>query len=203
MKTIKSESYRLETPEGSWLGQVVITSDGFLGAVTDYGNFSFAWRAIGSQSFKEFIMSLGEDYFASKLYQGLSCTDNGPRVRKACERFAEEILPVLKKKLQETVEKNFFVREERNTTFKNTLDVELRAAFSKYKNKIITQEELNQFADLHKKTSDNYFQIVNFKCKPIEYKTSFDGQFTPTSSRDNHTIFVTDGYWLEVIEVKE
>jgi len=103
MEEIKAESYRLETHSGGWLGQVVITSDGFFGSVTDYGNFSFKWSCIGKQSFKEFLLSLNEDYFSRKLAQGISYVAHGRQIDNACERFAKEILPELKKKLQEEV----------------------------------------------------------------------------------------------------
>jgi len=104
MTEIKAESYRLETTDGNWLGQVVITSDGFFGSVTDYGNFSFKWSSIGKQSFKEFILSLNEDYFAKKMAQGVSYTAHNKQIDKSCERFAQEILPVLKKKIQEEID---------------------------------------------------------------------------------------------------
>jgi len=104
MEEIKAESYRLETTEGGWLGQVVLTSDGFFASVTDYGNFSFAWRCIGNQSFKEFILSLNEEYFSRKLAQGISYIAHGRQIDNACQRFAKEILPELKKKLQEEMD---------------------------------------------------------------------------------------------------
>jgi len=104
MHEIKAQSYRLENPDGSWLGQVVITSDGFFGSVTDYGNFSFAWRSIGKQSFKEFLLSLEESYFGKKIAQGLSYIAHSRSIDNSVERFAQEILPALKKILQEKIE---------------------------------------------------------------------------------------------------
>jgi hypothetical protein len=107
-----------------------------------------------------------------------------------------------KLKLQESVERKFFVREQYNTAHKNKLDTALREAFENFENKIITESQLNEFRDIHKKISDDYF-ATGGKCKPIDYSYSADGAFRPTSSRKNETVFVTDGYWLEIIEVKE
>lgn len=103
MKEIKSKSYTLYSENGSWLGQVVLTSDGMFASVTDYGNFSFAWRAFG-EDFREFIISLNVDYFGSKMYSGLSYIAYGTKFQKSAHRFAEMILPALQKVLKEEIE---------------------------------------------------------------------------------------------------
>ena len=44
MNNIETQSITLRTDDGEWLAQIVLTSDGGFFSVTDYGNFSFAWR---------------------------------------------------------------------------------------------------------------------------------------------------------------
>lgn len=104
MDTVEAKSYTLKTETGQWLGQIVITSDGMFASVTDYGNFSFAWRHTGMENFREFLTTLNVPYFASKMYQGLSYVAYGKKFEKACERFAEQILPALQKVLREEKE---------------------------------------------------------------------------------------------------
>jgi len=87
-------SYTLRSESGSWLGQIVLTSDGMFGSVTDYGNFSYAWRHFG-ENFKDFIISLNVDYFASKMQNGLSYVCHNRQTERASETFAKEILPTL------------------------------------------------------------------------------------------------------------
>jgi len=100
MKEIRTDSYTLRTEEGQWLGQVVLTSDGLLGSVTDYGNFSYAWRSTG-KSFKEFILSIQTEYFANKIIQGMYNMPRTKQIEQAVKRYSEEILPALKKVLLE------------------------------------------------------------------------------------------------------
>lgn len=97
---IKSYSYTLWDDNGNWLGQVVLTNDGMFASVTDYGNLSYAWRAYKGD-FREFIIGLNVDYFATKLYTGMSYIAYGEKYEKACERFAQKILPPLQKLLRE------------------------------------------------------------------------------------------------------
>lgn len=78
MNKVKAESYTLQNEDGRWLGQIVITEDGFFGAVTDWGNFSFAWRSYGN-NFKDFILSLSVEYFASKMYTGMAYVITGKK----------------------------------------------------------------------------------------------------------------------------
>ena len=99
---ITSESYTLYGEGGRWLGQVVLTSDGMFASVTDYGNLSYAWRSFGT-NFKEFIIGLNNQYFATKLHSGMSYIVYSAKVDKACQRFAEKILPALQKVLKEEI----------------------------------------------------------------------------------------------------
>lgn len=100
MKTeVTTESFALLDENGNWLGQVVLTSDGMFASVTDYGNFSYAWRAFGD-NFKEFLLSLNVDYFGSKMYGGYVYVAYGPKIEKASRRLAEMILPALQTELK-------------------------------------------------------------------------------------------------------
>jgi hypothetical protein len=101
---IKSKSYTLRGENEEWLGQIVLTSDGLFASVTDYGNLSYAWRSYG-KDFREFICSLNTQYFGSKLYTGMAYILYGKKCEKACERFAEKILPPLQKMLREEIER--------------------------------------------------------------------------------------------------
>ena len=104
MSEVKSKSYTLRNEDGCWLGQVVLTSDGFFASVTDLGNLSYAWRRTGSD-FRDFIIGLNVSYFGSKMQNGLSCIAFSRKTEKACQQFAEKILPALQKVLREEVER--------------------------------------------------------------------------------------------------
>lgn len=104
MKEITAKSYTLKTEDGSWLGQVVLTSDGFYSSVTDYGNFSYAWRHYGEGDFRKFLINTNIDYFGGKMYQGISYIAYGKKFEKSCHMYAEKILPVLQKILKEEIE---------------------------------------------------------------------------------------------------
>lgn len=100
MNKVTAKSYTLRTESGQWLGQIVLTSDGAFMSVTDWGNFSFAWRHTGVDDFRKFLIRIGEDYFAGKMYQGIAYVAYGDKYKKVAERFAEKILPVLKEVLK-------------------------------------------------------------------------------------------------------
>lgn len=104
MKKTAVSMFHLNDKDGSWLGQIVITSDGGFFAMTDYGNFNFAWRHFGDGDFREFLIGLNTHYFASKMYQGIAYVAFGKKIEKACERFAEKILPALQASLKSDIE---------------------------------------------------------------------------------------------------
>ncbi len=106
MSEVKSKSYTLRNEQGHWLGQVVITSDGLFSSVTDWGNFSYAWRSTGEQDFRSFFTKMDTHYFAGKMYAGIAYVCYGKKYEKACQNFAEKILPVFQKALAEDLEKN-------------------------------------------------------------------------------------------------
>ena len=101
--TVKSKSYTLYGDCGEWLGQIVLTNDGFFGSVTDYGNLSYAWRSFGKEDFRSFIASLNVEYFGSKLFTGMSYILYGKKCEQACKRFAEKILPPLQEILKKEI----------------------------------------------------------------------------------------------------
>ncbi len=100
---VKAKSYTLRDEKGCWLGQIVLTSDGAFMSITDYGNFSFAWRSFGKErtleEFENFIRKLDVGYFSSKMRQGMSYVAHGRNVDRQAEIFSERILPVLKNEL--------------------------------------------------------------------------------------------------------
>jgi len=104
MEKITAKSYTLKTETGGWLGQIVLTSDGMFSAVTDYGNMCYAWRHYGEGDFRKFITTLNINYFAGKMYQGMSYMVNGKKYEQACQRFAEKILPPLQALLKTEIE---------------------------------------------------------------------------------------------------
>lgn len=98
---ITARSYTIYNDNGSWLGQIILTSDGTYASVTDYGNFSFAWRHWGKEDFRKFLCDLNVEYFATKMYCGMSYVAIGKKIEHACNRYAKMILPPLQKLLRE------------------------------------------------------------------------------------------------------
>jgi len=113
MEEVKSKSYTLSTEDGSWLGQIVLTSDGMFSGVTDWGNMSYAWRSYGDRDFRRFLIGLNVDYFGGKMYQGMSYIASGKKYQDACKRFAERVLPALQKQLIAELESEPVVSTER------------------------------------------------------------------------------------------
>ncbi|MCC8153251.1 MAG: hypothetical protein LIP01_02970 [Tannerellaceae bacterium] len=103
-KTVEAKSYTLRESNGSWLGQIVLTSDGAFMSITDYGNFSFAWRSTGEEDFREFILRLNTEYFAGKMANGMSYVAYGNKINRAAQMFAEKILPPLQELLRKEIE---------------------------------------------------------------------------------------------------
>jgi len=105
MNEVKCKSFTLRTENG-WLGQIIISNDGMFSSVTDYGNLSFAWRSFGKEDFREFLCGLSPDYFGGKMQNGLSYIAYSRTTQKACDRFAEKILPALQEALKEDLVTN-------------------------------------------------------------------------------------------------
>ena len=87
--------YNLKTEDGTWLGEVILTSTGVFASVTDWGNFSYAWR-LGSETIQEFMLRIAPDYLATKMATGVAYSlGTSKKIDAACGRFAEKILPAL------------------------------------------------------------------------------------------------------------
>lgn len=99
MSNIKSKSYTVRGKHGEWLAQIVLTSDGMFASVTDYGNLSFAWRNPG-EDFRRFMATINVEYFGTKLFSGMSYILHDRKTEKACQKFAEMILPPLQELLK-------------------------------------------------------------------------------------------------------
>ena len=104
MEKIKLKSYTLRGEKGEWLGQVVLTSDGMFASVTDWGNMSYVWRSFGPEDFRHFIASINVGYFGNKMFTGMAYILYSRKCQKACDVFAERILPPLQKILKEELE---------------------------------------------------------------------------------------------------
>jgi hypothetical protein len=61
--------YRYYLPSEKYEGwaEIVVGSNGFFAAVSDYGNYAFRWTHFGEGDFREFLLRLGGDYVRSKL----------------------------------------------------------------------------------------------------------------------------------------
>lgn len=64
--------YYLSTPGSFEWAEVVISSGGFFAAVSDYGNYAFAWRSFGDRDFRSFLLNAEKDvdYFTKKIQPG-------------------------------------------------------------------------------------------------------------------------------------
>lgn len=103
---IRTKSFHLRKANLEWIAQVAITSDWFFSCVSEYWNFSFAWRSFGDWDFREFLSKLNESYFWIKMYQGMAYVTHTKKVENACYRFADEILPTLREALKNDIEEN-------------------------------------------------------------------------------------------------
>ena len=98
-----AESITLKTPEGGWLGQIVLTSNGMFASVTDWGNYSYAWRGY-TGTFKEFLLQVNEGYFADKMVQGFAYQRTPTKDdKRSAKQFAEKILPALQEHLRKEI----------------------------------------------------------------------------------------------------
>lgn len=103
---VKCKSYTLRDKQNRWVGQIIISSDGAYTSITDYGNFNFAWRSFGQGDFREFLLGLDEDYFSSKMIQGISYLVYNNSIKKQCEFYTSIVLPLLKEELKKDLNKD-------------------------------------------------------------------------------------------------
>lgn len=59
--------YSVRSEKGDWLADIVIGSDGWFGAVSDYGDYAYAWRGFAPSDFRTFLAGLNAGYLLSKL----------------------------------------------------------------------------------------------------------------------------------------
>lgn len=105
MEPVTAKSYTLYTDNGGWLGQIVLTSDGMFASVTDYGNFSYAWRSTGpDKDFRKFIIGLNTEYFAAKMTTGFAYVLHNKKIDQGAKVFSEKILPPLQAALKKEIE---------------------------------------------------------------------------------------------------
>lgn len=96
---VEAWAYTLRADHGGWLAQVVLTSDGMFAAVSDWGNFSYAWRAFGD-NFREFLSRIHVDYFGGKMYNGIAYVATSRKIERAAYKFSEMVLPPLQAALK-------------------------------------------------------------------------------------------------------
>ncbi len=55
---------------GDGWAEIVLCSTGFFSAVSDWGDYAYAWRSTGKDDFREFMLraKVNPDYFLSKLH---------------------------------------------------------------------------------------------------------------------------------------
>lgn len=94
--------YSLQTDANAWLGDVILTDDKKFYSITDWGNFNFGWTVSGD--IRKFILTLDEDYFARKMFQGVSYQCSSKTMQACCKRFASRILPKLKEAIKKELE---------------------------------------------------------------------------------------------------
>lgn len=93
---VTAKVYDLGRHEGQWLGEAILTSDGMFSAVTDYGNFAYAWRSTGCENVEDFILKITPDYFAGKLISGIAYTAfPTKKIEASLTRAAKIVLPAL------------------------------------------------------------------------------------------------------------
>lgn len=165
---ITAKSYTLTTDSGAWLGQIVLTTDENIPSVTDYGNLSFAWRHYGSDDFRKFILDLDIGYFGSKMTEGLSYIYYDNKTSKACDRFAKQILPPLKKVLREELENEGLIEKQQSnmvTLYKNVFDRnDLRQiTFEEFINFSEDKEIFQKIKSIEDKTARNQYKRDNLK----------------------------------------
>lgn len=95
--------YKLKDDQGRWLAQVVITDDGFFAAVSEYGNFAYAWRSFGDD-FRKFLLTIDGSYFADKMQTGMAYLVSTRKVAMACLRFSVKVFPVLQEAIKKELD---------------------------------------------------------------------------------------------------
>lgn len=85
----KVRLWRYVLPSIRWEGWAIIIlgSDGYFSAVSDFGNYAYRWTAHGCRDFREFILGIGVDYLVSKISPGTEYSGECTH-----QRIVEEII---------------------------------------------------------------------------------------------------------------
>lgn len=102
-KEVTAKIYDLTTKEGSWLGRVILTSDGSFMSITDWGNFAYNWNGFG-EDIRMFILNISVDYFGQKMFNGISYVSSTNQVHTSAMLFADKVLPALQEVLKKEIE---------------------------------------------------------------------------------------------------
>jgi hypothetical protein len=74
---MKIWNYYIPSKDCNGWGKFIIDSTGYFSCVSDYGNYAFQWTAHGEDDFREFLVSLDNDYLMGKLAGGRTEFDAG------------------------------------------------------------------------------------------------------------------------------
>lgn len=99
-----AETYLIRHNEYSW-GIFFLNADGDLFIESDWGYWTFSWRAWGPNGFKAFLCGLDEEYFFGKLLVnhnqwGKQRAKVGARTEKAVKMLFKCLQAELKKELE-------------------------------------------------------------------------------------------------------
>lgn len=71
MSAVTHYRYSIPSVRGEGWAEVVLGTDGFFAAVSDYGNFAFRWGHRGAGvGIREFLIGVWSDYFVGKIQHG-------------------------------------------------------------------------------------------------------------------------------------
>ena len=65
---VKIHHYRLPHVRHEGGAEIVVGSNGFFAAVSDYGSYAYRWTHFGEDDFRKFLLELETDYLAKKLH---------------------------------------------------------------------------------------------------------------------------------------
>lgn len=109
MAELRIWRYYLPSQKGEGFAEIVLCSSGFFGAVSDWGNYAFAWRHFGPDDFRAFVMGLGESYLSSKL---------GPQSGRQNQFDSEKSLRSIREHIIEARRANRLTKEQAREEWK-------------------------------------------------------------------------------------
>ncbi len=66
-ETPETRRYNIRNEVGSWLGMFLVTHDGAVTTISDYGNYSYWWGSTGMSDIREFLIKISVDYMLGKM----------------------------------------------------------------------------------------------------------------------------------------